>query len=170
MADAALQNATRRRDEIAARINQAQAQIDDWWRELGRIDQFISDWHRFAGGVKTEPETAQEALPVKKTTGNSDKEEVARIARELIKAEGRPILRPELLKRLRERGLIIEGSDPETVLSTMLWRMKDEAKIVHIRRHGYWLMEEEYKPAHYSPELEPLFEVTDDGQSEPAPE
>ena len=52
----------------------------------------------------------------------------------------------------------------------MLWRMKDEAKIVHIRKHGYWLAEEEYKPAHYSMELEPLMEVTDDGQSENAPE
>lgn len=52
---------------------------------------------------------------------------------------------------LRERGLIIEGAEPETVLSTMLWRMRDAAKIVHLKNVGYWTAEARWPPAHYIP-------------------
>lgn len=161
MPDTALQNAERRRDEFAVKINAAQAQIDDWRREIKRIDQFIQDWHLFAGTADGGSEPEQEATVVdpdtapaaKRTTGNSDKEAVARVARLLIEAEGKPIPRDELLLRLRERGLVIEGSQPETVLSTMLWRMKDKAKIVHIRRHGYWLADQAYGEGSYYPDV-----------------
>jgi hypothetical protein len=166
MSDVALRNAERQRDEMASRINAAQSQIDEWRREIGRIDQFISDWHRFAGADEAKAESAAALATVRKTTGNSDKEEVARVARELIRKEGKPIQRSELLKRLREHGLIIEGANPETVLSTMLWRMKDEARIVHIRQFGYWLKEEDYRPAGYSEKFEELIEDTDDGQAD----
>ena len=48
-------------------------------------------------------------------------------------------MREELFPALIEKGFVIEGNDPHMVLSTMLWRMKDKAKIVRLRGGGYWL-------------------------------
>jgi hypothetical protein len=50
---------------------------------------------------------------------------------------------------LTERGLIIEGADPEMVLSTMLWRSKD--RIVRLPKFGYWVAERPYVSAGYVP-------------------
>jgi hypothetical protein len=61
---------------------------------------------------------------------NSKKEEVAEAAHAVILANGSPLSRLELYTMLIERGLTIEGADPETVVSTMLWRSKD--KIVRL--------------------------------------
>lgn len=47
MADTALQNAEKRRDEIAAAINQLQAQIEEKRKELERIKTFIADYAVF---------------------------------------------------------------------------------------------------------------------------
>jgi Tfp pilus assembly protein FimV len=149
VADTALQNAKRQRDELAAKINAAQAQIEEWKREAARADRFIQDWHAFAGHVvapagdipphSSVADTPSSNSTSKRTKGNSDKDAVARAAREVIEQAGKPVARAELLARIRERGLTIEGSPPETVLSTMLWRMKDDVKLVHIKGLGYWL-------------------------------
>ncbi|WP_449257185.1 hypothetical protein [Bosea sp. (in: a-proteobacteria)] len=155
MTDVAIRNAERERDALAVKVNAAQAQIDDWKREIARIDQFVADWHRFAG-------TSPEAIPgksdkatAKRPAGkNSAKEDVARVTRELISVHGTPIQRPVLLNLLRERGLVIEGAEPETVLSTMLWRMSKGAQIVHLKGVGYWMSEKDWPSAGYSPQSE----------------
>jgi hypothetical protein len=87
----------------------------------------------------------------KKATGNPKKELVVRVARTIIKKKGRPLQRGPLFEALREHGLIINGADPEMVLSTMLWRKRDE--IIRLPDHGYWLAEEPYPPAAYDPSV-----------------
>lgn len=171
MSDKALENAMGRRDELAGRINQAQQQIDEWRRELGRVNQFIQEWHDFAGvpmpiDVTREPARtglvqlpmvppAQEEVGVvdpdkpKRARNNSRKEEVAEGARAIITERGQPVLRADLLKALRERGYVIEGSDPDTVLSTMLWRMRD--RVARVKTGGYWLAEVPCPDAGYEP-------------------
>lgn len=146
MADAAIRNAERERDNLVVKVNAAVAQIEEWKREIGRIDQFVADWHRFAG---TAPEAATpqaDAKPAAKARAlkNSTKEEVAKLTRELIDVHGAPIQRPVLLNLLRERGMVIEGAEPETVLSTMLWRMSKPAQIVHLKGVGYWTSEKDW--------------------------
>jgi hypothetical protein len=157
MADAAIRNAERERDALAAKVNAAVAQIEDWKREIARIDQFVADWHRFAG---VEPETAPQApaakaVPKPRAVKNSTKEEVAKLTREMIEAHGAPINRAALLAMLRERGLVIEGGEPETVLSTMLWRMGAAAQIVHLKGVGYWTSEKDWEIYQAAPHGEP---------------
>jgi hypothetical protein len=158
MADPALENALRKRDELAVQINKAQQQIDEWKRELAHTDTFISAWHEFAG-------TSPEAIPLnspprsnvapvaakRKSRNNSKKEDVAAEVRRLIEAEGHPVPRVELYKALIENGFVIDGTDPDMVLSTMLWRAGKAAGVVRLDKGGYWLAEREYPEARYFP-------------------
>jgi hypothetical protein len=134
---------------------------------LARVDAFIRDWHAFAGtgdapapqhvGV-SQPSDArsEEAQPEafrielvspsrlpdgarRRRPRNPSKEEVAAKVREILNFVGHPLTRPELLRRLNDDGVVIEGANPDVVLSTMLWRMRD--RIVHHKGHGYWLAE-----------------------------
>ncbi|WP_143079679.1 hypothetical protein [Bosea lupini] len=168
MSDKALENALRHRDAIAAQINRAQQQIEEWRRSAAEIDAFIATWHKYAD--VTNAATAKEPVVVmpirddiplpspsprkRMATNNSTKEEVARVTRELIEVHGAPIQRTVLLNLLRERGLVIDGTEPETVLSTMLWRMsKEGAPIVHLKGIGYWDSERDWPAARHFPSL-----------------
>jgi hypothetical protein len=57
--------------------------------------------------------------------------------------------RKALLKAVTERGIILSGKDPGMVLSTMMWRMRNE--FVGLPRWGYWLKDRPYEPAEYHP-------------------
>ena len=70
------------------------------------------------------------------------------MARQIIAVAGRPVSRGELFPRLRELGINIDGKHPQMVLSTMLWRMRDQ--VVRLAE-GYWLAEEPYPPLAYDP-------------------
>lgn len=160
MSDKALQNAIRHRDDLAAQINKAQQQIEEWRRSVAETDAFIATWRRFAGddsdqdappppppppppAVEEEPHTPRRRKP----TNNSKKEDVAEFARQLITDAGRPLSRAELFDGLTGLGLTIDGTDPQMVLSTMLWRMKD--RVVRLEKGGYWLTEVPYAPEYY---------------------
>ena len=174
MSDKAIENALRHRDDLAKRINQAQQQIEEWRRAAAETDAFIEAWHKFADGEQAffpSPEKARrvggvvdpigEPMPLpekvlRKRAGanNSSKEAVARVTQELIAVHGQPIQRPVLLNLLRERGLVIEGAEPETVLSTMLWRMgKEGAPILHLKGIGYWDAEKDWPDARHFPSV-----------------
>ncbi|WID95541.1 hypothetical protein QO058_22690 [Bosea vestrisii] len=168
MSDKALENALRQRDAIAAQINQAQQQIEEWQRSAAEIDAFVAAWHKFAdAAIAVGTKAPVVVFPIRNdiplpapsprkrmATHNSTKEEVARVTRELIEVHGAPIQRTVLLNLLRERGLVIEGTEPETVLSTMLWRMsKEGAPIVHLKAIGYWDSEKDWPEARHFPSL-----------------
>ena len=159
MTDQALENAMRKRDELAAQINKAQQQIEEWRRELTQADAFISAWHSFAG-IEPEASTVPAFVvrndvepppPKRKARNNSKKEDVAAEVRKLIEAEGRPISRADLYRTLTERGFIIEGADPDMVLSTMLWRAGEAAGVKRLDKGGYWLLEADWPDAGYFP-------------------
>jgi hypothetical protein len=56
-------------------------------------------------------------------------------ARRMIIAEGRPMNRSELVRRLEATGYITEGRDKSKVLGTNIWRSK---KFLHVDGLGYW--------------------------------
>lgn len=157
MSDKAIENALRHRDDLAKKINQAQQQIEEWKRSIAETDAFIATWRRFAGeddGPPPPPPPDDEAAAPRrrKATKNSKKEEVAEFARQLITDAGRPLSRAELFDGLTSLGLTIEGTDPQMVLSTMLWRMKDS--IVRLEKGGYWLAEKPFEAEHYYADAE----------------
>lgn len=55
--------------------------------------------------------------------------------RRLIIAEGRPLNRGDLVRRLEAAGYLLDGSDKAKVLGTNIWRSE---KFDHIEGQGYW--------------------------------
>ncbi|WP_375598313.1 hypothetical protein [Devosia sp. Naph2] len=85
---------------------------------------------------------------------NPKKEEVAKVAREIIEEAGHPLNRGDLFQRLQSKGIDLQGANPQMVLSTMLWRAGEKAGIVRLKRSGggYWLKERPWPDAGYDPE------------------
>jgi hypothetical protein len=169
MTDKAVENARRKREELAERINRAQQELDECRPAIARIDQFLADYAAFAAGDL--PAIGQRAAASTITAKsairrNSPKEDVARQARALIEAAGEPIPRDKLYKLLVGGGLTIEGTDPEGVMNTMIWRTRDDAGVVHLRNVGYWLKEKAWEPAGYDPELDETIDTDDEPPSD----
>lgn len=144
MSDKALDSAIARRDALAVEINESLARVDALKREMRDVDTFIRQWKRFAG-VETDADLfdVMDDMSAPNSPGpkqrNSKKEEVAEAARELIQAAGRPMSRTELYEALVKKGFVIRGTNPEMVLSTMLWRMRD--RVGRLATGGYVLRE-----------------------------
>lgn len=144
MTDKALENAKALKMQANQEIARLEAEIHTWRVNLDRAEQFIDQWNAFASGEAVNPvegvsaqENKKEPSPVKKkATRNSKKEDVAAAALEIIRERGEPVSRSDLYTALIERGFTIEGTDPEMVLSTMLWRMMKV--IVRLKSGGYW--------------------------------
>lgn len=170
MSDAAYENAMKRRDEISFEIRELETRLALLKSDYQRVDAFIEQWHEFAGTPLLDRSPTAVRPPRRWVGGreaptrNSKKEEVAAVARRIIEAEGKPIPRSELYKRLIAEGLTISGSDPEMVLSTMLWRMKDQ--IVRLQKGGYWLADRPYESEYYSgdKELDELMGSVDESE------
>lgn len=159
MPDRAVENAKAMKDQLLARKRRLLAELQDIDDQIGRIDAFVKDWHLFA---ESDPESAVDKLadvnankaatsqPVKrKATGNSRKEDVAAAARYVILERGVPIMRDELYDLLTAQGMVIQGKDPQMVLSTMLWRMRDQ--IARVKGGGYWPADIPNQEAGYDP-------------------
>ncbi|MGU3418211.1 hypothetical protein [Methylobacterium sp. D54C] len=172
MTDRALANAVAKRDFANDEIENLTKRINALRQEVREAEAFISAWHQFADAAPIElarahPEAAQkragshsigadgvvQASPSRRTRipGNPKKEEVARVAREIIEERGEPVLRSVLLQDLADRGLNVRGADPEMVLSTMLWRVRDTSGLVRLPTGGYWVADRPHEPTGYVP-------------------
>lgn len=168
MTDTALANATKRRDLLAAEINSLAQRASDLKRDLAIVDAWIARWHEFAGDPIAPTETAEVASMTatvsslktgvegnaepkrRRAAGNPKKEDVAEAVRQIIQERGEPVSRTELFKVLAARGTIISSeTDPEMVLSTMLWRMR--GRVIRLQSGGYWLPEKPYPEVGYDP-------------------
>jgi hypothetical protein len=153
MTDRALANAEKRRDEIAAEINKLNQSLDELRKSLASVENFISDWHRFAdvaldSGADAGPHSREDTgrqriipriLAQDDATGpahkNPDKAIVGQHAKAIIHELGRPVSRSELFTLLGLRGINLEGKEPEMVLSTMLWCTPDEEDFDFLKRN-----------------------------------
>jgi hypothetical protein len=161
--DTVLANAHKIRESLAAELHSLAQRTEDLGRELAKIDAWIAQWHDFAGvrQIAMPPKAAPlkegfqstngAALSkARRATGNPKKEEVAEATRQIILERGEPISRGDLFKALANRGVAISSeTDPEMVLSTMLWRMRD--KVVRLKTGGYWLPEKPHPEAAHGP-------------------
>ena len=117
MTDAALENAKMRRKEIQAAMVKVTAEVnrllDDhraMKADLDRVEAFITQWHEMAG-LQVPAYLAQKkrgATPVQGAARvrprNPDKEEVARRCVHYIRRAGRPLMRKELMEKLKRIG------------------------------------------------------------------
>lgn len=149
MADGAIENALNRRSAAIAKVKSLESDLASARSELERVDAFIQQWHEFAETPMLDRDPAVvHAVKMYGTPRNSKKEEVAAAAYEIIKDYGKPMPRADLYDRLIARGMVLNGSDPQMVLSTMLWRMP--SRIKRLKKGGYWLADQPYKREFYS--------------------
>jgi hypothetical protein len=146
MADQALQNAQSQRKAISAELEATAKEVDRLLLEhqklrvkLAEVERFIRQWHEMAG-LKPPSDLAPRQAPAqggkRVRPRNPDKEEVAKRCVSYIRGAKRPLMRKELMERLKQDRVEIRGTDPLMVLSTMLWRSK---KIVmRLPGGGYW--------------------------------
>ncbi len=159
MSDRALQNAKALKIQATDELSRLEAQARLWQDRLRMADQFIDQWNAFATGdvenlvdqsTREENKTATVEPARKRPVGNSRKDDVAAGAYDIIKALGYPVSRSELFRLLIKQGFTIEGTDPEGVMNTMLWRTRDLPKgVIHLRGHGYWPADTDYLPGDY---------------------
>lgn len=169
MADAALEIAKGKMAEITYKIGVAEAQISALRAEIAshakeweKLRQFVATWYELAGTqapadiIKPVDNSLADGPDGKRTRPkNPDRERVVEMCLQIIQEEGHPMGRRGLFDALVERGVVIQGKDPEMVLSTMLWRSKD--RIVRLPNYGYWPAGAPHEDARYWPELEELF-------------
>ncbi|MER8551581.1 hypothetical protein NKH69_09975 [Mesorhizobium sp. M0976] len=158
MSDKALDNAKALKIKALSEIERLEDEARVWRDRIAMADQFIDQWNAFASGeavnpvgsVSVEQNKQAPSTAKRNVIRNSKKEDVAAAALEVIRDRGEPVSRTDLFKALIDRGLTIEGSDPEMVLSTMLWRMRE--KIVRFKNGGYWDARSDWEPAGYKSE------------------
>lgn len=131
-------NAVSVRDDMADKIAKTRRSIKAWRRARDEADALIAQLTGQTSGARTT-----------RRPSNSPQAEVVEAARLLVEEAGRPLRRDELLARLRDRGLKVDGKHPEAVLQTMLWRSRD--RLTHLRGHGYWPIERPWAPAGHDP-------------------
>ena len=151
MNDEVIKNAFLQRQESGARIARLEESIAKTKRQLLEIDNFIRLWERYSGRsveelVKEDPSVAEANLGFAISTGfkknktkNPKKEQVAKVVVDILQETGTPLSRSALFQKLTERGITLGGSNPEMVLSTMLWRTKDAFNILRLKSGGYAL-------------------------------
>ena len=159
MTDTALENANMQKKQIHSEIEITQDRLSVLQDRLRSVERFIEQWHNFATGgeitfnEKSSHEENKEGPAVavrRRTVGNSRKEIVAETAIQIIAQRNEPVGRSDLFRELTSRGIVLNGKDPEMVLSTMLWRMKDS--IVRLANGGYWLADKSSPDGDYQPQ------------------
>ena len=165
MADNAFENAMNRREAVIAKVRSLELDLQKARSELERVDAFIQQWHEFAGKPILDRDPVVVHYPkiiVAHGIRNSKKEDVADAAYEIIKEHGAPMPRADLYDRLIARGMVLNGSEPQMVLSTMLWRMPHLIK--RLKKGGYWLADQPYKKEFYSadPVSDDILDSVDD--------
>lgn len=174
MSDDALKNALLERDRIAAEINRIQQRSEELRARAAVIDSWVQEWHRFAGtptdGASEPSSEAEQDKNIQpsenihaegmdglqersRATGNPKKEFVAAESLKIITEAGEPVTRGDLYERLKARNIVVEGKDPEQVLSTMLWRTRDSVPIVRLKTGGYWLANKPHEASGYDPNV-----------------
>lgn len=160
MADIALENAKTKRHQLLTRRDSLKAELNSLDRDLADTEDFILNWYRFAGVEPVENlniagtpvHTESPLRGTRKNLTNPKKEDVAAEVRKIIEAAGAPVLRKDLMPVLQDRHFKIEGSDPDMVLSTMLWRAGAGAGVVRLKKGGYWLKERPWPDTGYDPD------------------
>lgn len=171
MSDQALENAKNKREQLVTRRTELEIELTALRADLADADDFIANWYRYAGVQPVENANISGTVSIlsaspmsptpKKVLTNSKKEDVAAEVRRMIEAKGEPILRKDLLPALIAKGFKIEGSDPDMVLSTMLWRAGDSAGVIRLKKGGYWMKEAPWPAAGYSPSLADMFTTSE---------
>lgn len=160
MTDAALENAHARRKALSKKLDTHIEQMTSLREafardreEMDKVTDFIRTWYEMAG---TQPPAQTEQTKnirpvavtevVERRPPNPNRRFVTLKCIEYIREAGRPLSRAELFDKLNKNGVVLNGKNPEMVLSTMLWRTDDLIK--RLKGGGYWPVEDKLPTDH----------------------
>lgn len=146
MTSLVVRNAQQRLKQLKEEVKALRKQVADRERELKEIDLFLQQHAKFSA----KPEMTVDDVGLPEHHINPSKESVARDVQAILMANGKPMKRDALYKRLDANNVDIRGKNPQMILSTMLWRMPE--KFVRLAGHGYWLKNLPFEPAGYEPD------------------
>ena len=153
--DKAYINATHRRSALYQQLEAAKARVFEIEQDLSSVDAFIAEWRRYAetesneiapyaaGASHQTPEGvvagSNRLLKLVSRPRNPSKEVIGNHVAKILREHGSPIPRAALFVALEEDGVTLSGTNPEMVLSTMMWRMQERFKRT---KAGYWFVNE----------------------------
>lgn len=109
-------------------------------KESEALDRLIEAYREILGIDQRSEEIDDEQPdlyrgPSKRAMRSAQVADLINEARRIIIAEGRPMKRGELVKRLEAKNFTIHGSDKNKVFGTNLWR---SGKFIAVEGKGYW--------------------------------
>lgn len=148
--DNAIRNALKRKREL--------------YRELRKIDDFISAYEEFSGEkvIKDEMlsqsnENKEEQIvdnsPPKTVKRRNNIKKILQITAQLIRESGRPLTRGEVLNGLERMNVNVIAANKAKYLGTLLWRNKDV--FISTDGDGYDLVERQTPPEPPWPQPKP---------------
>lgn len=152
MKNVQLKNAKLLKNKLQSMILTREKEVKSLLKQYNEIVNFIDSFPQM--NVNNVDKKEQKEIKTK-TKPNSDKREVAVGAYKLVKMRGEPIKRDELYDLLIAQGYVIEGKNPQMILSTMLWRVKDSG-LIRLNGGGYWIKDQRYEPADYYPQVKAI--------------
>ncbi len=120
-------------DELSGRKTTTHEADDDSSREVTCSDHHVA------------AETSFESHSMKKATPQA---ELERIVVQVIEANGAPLQRTELYRRVTALGIVVGGNNEITNFGSKLSRAKC---LVNLRRLGYWPKNQPYEAGGYKP-------------------
>ncbi len=144
MSDHAYSLALQEKERLETLLKDFQKKIEEIGADLSSINHYIDVHNKLVG---KEPVSKNILYNKKSHFSNMPKEYIAEQCIKIILSNKKPMNRSELYESLNKSGVIINGSEPEKVLSTMLWRMKD--KVVRLPGFGYWPADLDFPAADY---------------------
>lgn len=143
------------REQLCARIaeiDEALSSYEAWEKKvtalLGHLP-YVKAPVAYAGGMPVV--TEDKAEPVKDKVVQTPIAEFQDMARKVLAEIDRPLQRAELWDLLRNRGLVIDSSDPPNAIGTRLSRMPD---VVNLKGFGFWLDARPYPEANHLPKAQ----------------
>ena len=131
----------------------AAAEIEKIKQDLRSRQDWLAGFDRYTGWVDTMRPVGQTArVPQRHGAGAGQRRRVQRgrtaVTRkivgqeivpavlELLKTEGHPLTRTEIVQKLRRQGVRVSGEDPQRNVAAVLWRVR--GRIGNLKGHGYW--------------------------------
>jgi Asp-tRNA(Asn)/Glu-tRNA(Gln) amidotransferase C subunit len=123
---------------MADRIEELTRRRAELLEELDRIEQYMN-LHKqlFPEDEDAAKASVNETRREGRREARNDPNAIAARAEELIRANGKPIQRGELVRRIEASGMPIHSKDKGKYIGTVLWRLRD--KFVNVEDQGYWI-------------------------------
>jgi len=123
--------------------------------ELAEVERFLALGRKLFGTGPEPSDTPgmRKSDPETRTGASKERRlgppEFADMAERIIKDEGHPMSRTELVAALEARGADLPSDDKPRYLGTIMWRQR--VRFVNIPGKGYWLRDEPNEAAGYAP-------------------